>query len=57
MIDNSANAGILAAQMLAIADLELRELLRAYKLGLRDKVIEKSRIVAAKAPPDVGIPE
>jgi 5-(carboxyamino)imidazole ribonucleotide mutase len=41
-IDNSANAGILAAQMLAIGDLELRERLRAYKLALRDQVIEKS---------------
>ncbi len=49
-IDNAANAGILAAQMIAIGDLELRERLRAYKLGLRDKVIEKSRVVRAEFP-------
>lgn len=41
-IDNAANAGILAAQMIATGDLELRERLRRYKQGLRDKVIEKS---------------
>ena len=50
-IDNAANAGILAAQMIAIGDLELRERLRAYKLGLRDKVIEKSRVVRGEFPP------
>jgi 5-(carboxyamino)imidazole ribonucleotide mutase len=49
-IDNAANAGILAAQMIAIGDLELRERLRAYKLGLRDKVIEKSRVVRGEFP-------
>jgi 5-(carboxyamino)imidazole ribonucleotide mutase len=41
-IDNACNAGILAAQMLAIADLELRDRLRDYKRGLRDKVEAKS---------------
>lgn len=40
-IDNATNAGILAAQMLATADDELRERLRAYKDGLRDKVLAK----------------
>ncbi|MFT5709673.1 MAG: 5-(carboxyamino)imidazole ribonucleotide mutase [Halioglobus sp.] len=49
-IDNAANAGILAAQMIAIGDLQLRERLRAYKMGLRDKVIEKSRIVRGEFP-------
>ncbi len=49
-IDNAANAGILAAQMIAIGDIELRERLRAYKLGLRDKVLEKSRAVRGERP-------
>ena len=49
-IDNAANAGILAAQMIAIGDSQLRERLRAYKLGLRDKVIEKSRVVRGERP-------
>lgn len=42
-IDNSSNAAILAVQMIAIGDLALRERLRSYKAGLRDKVAEKSR--------------
>ena len=41
-IDNSANAAILAAQMIATSDLELRERLRSYKQGLEDKVMAKS---------------
>lgn len=41
-IDNAVNAALLAAQMLAIADLELRERLREYKHGLRDKVLKGS---------------
>jgi phosphoribosylaminoimidazole carboxylase PurE protein len=41
-IDNATNAAILAAQMIATGDLALREKLRSYKLGLRDKVMEKS---------------
>jgi 5-(carboxyamino)imidazole ribonucleotide mutase len=49
-IDNAANAGILAAQMIAIGNLELRERLRAYKLSLRDKVIEKARLVRGEFP-------
>jgi phosphoribosylaminoimidazole carboxylase PurE protein len=40
-IDNATNAGILAAQMLATADDALRERLRIYKDGLRDKVLAK----------------
>jgi phosphoribosylaminoimidazole carboxylase PurE protein len=40
-IDNATNAGILAAQMLATGDEALRERLRAYKNGLRDKVLAK----------------
>jgi 5-(carboxyamino)imidazole ribonucleotide mutase len=46
-IDNAANAGILAAQIIATGDLELRERLRTYKQGLRDKVMEKSRKLQA----------
>ena len=41
-IDNAKNAAILAAQMLAIADLELRERLRDYKTEMRDIVMKKS---------------
>lgn len=47
-IDNAANAGILAAQMIALGDSELMERLRAYKLGLRDKVIAKSSALRCK---------
>lgn len=41
-IDNATNAGILAAQMLATADDALRDRLRRYKEGLRDKVLAKT---------------
>jgi len=41
-IDNAANAAILAAQILATGDPQLRERLRAYKTGLRDEVMKKS---------------
>ncbi len=44
-IDNSANAAILAAQMIATGDLALRQRLRSYKLQLRDKVIKSSLAV------------
>lgn len=50
-IDNACNAGILAAQMLATADLELRERLRLYKQGLREKVEAKSQAVRAAHKP------
>ena len=42
-IDNATNAAILAAQMLAIADGELRKRLRDYKKSLANRVNEKSR--------------
>ncbi len=41
-IDNAANAAILAAQIIATGDAQLRERLRAYKAGLRDEVLKKS---------------
>jgi phosphoribosylaminoimidazole carboxylase PurE protein len=44
-IDNAANAAILAAQMIATGDVELRERLRTYKNALRDKVELKSQAV------------
>ncbi len=50
-IDNAANAAILAVQMLATAEPQLRERLRSYKLGLRDKVMEKSLALRREAPP------
>ena len=50
-IDNAANAAVLAAQMIATGDLALRERLRAYKLAMRDRVLEKSRVVQAELSP------
>jgi 5-(carboxyamino)imidazole ribonucleotide mutase len=50
-IDNATNAAILAAQMIATGDLELRERLREYKRGLRDKVLQKSMAVKAGLTP------
>jgi phosphoribosylaminoimidazole carboxylase PurE protein len=50
-IDNAANAAILAVQMLATAEPQLRERLRSYKLGLRDKVMEKSLALRRETPP------
>jgi 5-(carboxyamino)imidazole ribonucleotide mutase len=47
-IDNAKNAAILAAQMLAISDLELRERLRDYKVGMRDAVLQKSSTLRGK---------
>ena len=41
-IDNSANAAILAAQMIATGDADLRERIRSYKEGLRNKVLDAS---------------
>lgn len=41
-IDNSTNAGLLAAQMLATSDDALRDRLRLYKEALRDKVLAKT---------------
>jgi 5-(carboxyamino)imidazole ribonucleotide mutase len=49
-IDNAANAAILAVQMIATGDADLRERLRTYKHGLRDKVMEKSRSLRDKLP-------
>ena len=40
-IDNATNAGILAAQMLATGDAELRERVRDYKIALEQKVLAK----------------
>ena len=47
-IDNATNAAILAAQMIATGDPALRERLREYKLGLRDKVMQKSMALRAE---------
>ena len=41
-LNGAQNAGILATQMLAIADDVLAEKIRAYKAGLRDKVLGAS---------------
>lgn len=41
-IDNATNAAILAAQMIATGDSALRNRLRDYRLGLKEKVMQKS---------------
>lgn len=47
-IDNSINAGILAAQMLSTDDDALRERLRVYKERLQDKVMAKVNAMDSK---------
>lgn len=49
-IDNATNAAILAAQMIATGDPQLRQRLRDYKLGLRDKVLQKSLAIKGEFP-------
>lgn len=41
-IDNSTNAGLLAAQIVATADAAVRERIRDYKQHLEDAVLEKA---------------
>ena len=41
-IDNATNAGLLAAQILATSDDELRQRLTDYRHALRDKVLAKT---------------
>jgi len=48
-IDNAINAGLLAAQMLATGDDDLRDRLREYKQGLAQKVLAK--VEALNEPP------
>ena len=47
-IDGAENAGILAAQILAIGNAELKEKLKAHKAAMAKKVAEKDAAVAAK---------
>lgn len=47
-IDGAENAGILAAQVLAIGNAELKEKLKAHKAAMAKKVAEKDAAVAAK---------
>ncbi|MGB5324733.1 MAG: 5-(carboxyamino)imidazole ribonucleotide mutase [Pseudomonadales bacterium] len=47
-IDNAANAGVLAAQIIATGDAKLRQRLHAYKEEMRDQVLEKSAKMRAK---------
>jgi 5-(carboxyamino)imidazole ribonucleotide mutase len=41
-INGGQNAGILAAKMLAMSDPELLEKLKAYKEGMKEKVVAKA---------------
>ena len=47
-IDGAANAGLLAAQILAVADDELAERIAAYRKKATDKVLEKNAAIEAK---------
>jgi len=47
-IDGAENAGILAVQILALGDMELKQKLKAHKVEMAEKVAEKDAIVAAK---------
>ena len=47
-IDNATNAGLLAAQIVATADPELRNRLQAYKDELEQKVLTKAKRLAAE---------
>ncbi len=47
-IDNAANAGILAAQILGTSDAALRQRLHDYKQSLRDRVMAKSETLRAE---------
>jgi 5-(carboxyamino)imidazole ribonucleotide mutase len=42
-IGNGANAGLLAAQILATADSALAERVQAYRQGLHDQVVAKDQ--------------
>jgi len=46
-IDNATNAGLLAAQIIAVADPALRQRLKAYKADLGARVEEKAARLAA----------
>ena len=48
-IDNATNAGLLAAQILATGDADLRDRLRAYKAGLEQRVLDKVRAMEGKS--------
>lgn len=48
-IDNATNAGLLAAQIVATADPELRSRLQAYKDNMAQKVIAKADRLAAES--------
>lgn len=47
-IDGAANAGLLAAQILAVADDELAERIAVYRKKATDKVLEKNAAIEAK---------
>ena len=47
-IDNATNAGLLAAQILSVADTQLRARLQKYKDDMADKVIAKAERLAEK---------
>lgn len=48
-VDGARNAGILAAQIVSVADARVREAVLRLKAGMRDTVLEKSRQVACRS--------
>ena len=48
-IDNAANAGLLAAQMLGTADDKLRERIKTYRKSLEQKVLDKAEKLEKKS--------
>ncbi len=48
-VDGARNAGILAAQIVSVADPAVREAVLRLKAGMRDAVLEKSRKVACRS--------
>ncbi len=47
-LNGAKNAGILAAQIISVANPEIRQKIIEYKNSLRDKVLEKSKLISKK---------
>jgi 5-(carboxyamino)imidazole ribonucleotide mutase len=49
-IGNATNAGLLAVRILAVADSDLADHLRAYQAGMRDSSLETDRLLREEPP-------